>query len=193
MIKYIRTVDSKALITDKNNNTIRDLSAQSLKDTDFRYIDLYICSEDFRMRPELIAQLKMGDSNKLEILLKANDISNPFTVDAGDTFIIPDPISSPNKFTATVVTDDPRTKIRKQYLDPKKTSIKNTGDNYQDYIEREKTMLPPNYAKTGDKEIIVANGKIILGPHITRSVDKSKDVPLSMEKFIEKLKGLKNG
>ena len=190
MLKFIKTVDSKPDVVDKNDNTIKDFTAKSLVDPNFDIVDFFMCPADFAMRPDLIAELKMGDASKLKILLKANDISNPYTIEEGDVLIIPDPILSESKFTATASATDMGTIIRKQYIDPKKAIIQNTGDSLSAYLEREKTSLPPNYAKTGDTEMLFANGKIILGPNVTRPTEKvtEYDIPIAKQKLIQKIK-----
>lgn len=190
MIRYIKTVDSKPIVTDDNENLIRDLSARSLKEDDFRYVDIIICPKEFVMRPDLISKLKMGNHNNLEILLKGNEISNPFSIDEGDILLIPDPINSDSKFETASISSNPAAEIRKQYIDPKKASIVNTGDTYEEYSEREKTSLPPNYSKTGDKELAFVNGKIILGPDVSKTSSKESDIPLTKINFIEKMKKL---
>jgi len=187
-LKFSRTVDGKPKIIDKYNNEIKDLSAKSLKDLDFDFVDITLCPEDFAMKPDLLAELKLGDQSKMEILLKSNEISNPFSLEPGDIILIPDPIESKEKFITMEPANDPRAKVRKQYADPTKKLMKETGDSYEKYKEREKKKLPPNYSKYGDKEMQFADGQIILGPHISRKVDKTKDIPLSKQKLIDKLK-----
>ena len=135
----------------------------------------------------------MGNTSKLELLLKANDISNPFTVAPGDVILIPDPINSEKKFLMASAVSKIREIVRKQYIDTTKATITNTGDTLQEYADREKTMLPPNYAKTGDKELMFKNGEIVLGPNITRATDKNVEIPLTKRLFIEKIKNIKNG
>lgn len=188
-MNYSKTVDSKPLIADKNGNTIRDLTSKSLKDSEFTYVDAMLCPTDFAMRPELIAHLKLGNVDKLEVLLKGNAISNPFAVDENDLFLIPEIVTAENKFETTYVTDDPNTIIKKQYIDSKKVNIKNTGDNYKDYNSNEKTMLPPNYAKDGETEFMLSNGKIILSQPAVKTMSET---PLEKEIFIAKITSKSN-
>ena len=185
-MNFYKTVDSKPVITDKNGEDIRDLTTRSLKDNDFAYVDAMLCPAEFVMRPDLIAHLKLGSVHKTEILLKGNEISNPFAVDENDFFLIPELVTAEDKFVTTLVSGDPRKIIKKQYIDPKKSEIKNTGDNYDDYKDREKTSLPPNYAKEGEKEFVLSNGKIILGSNTGKAAES--DVPLTKERFINRIK-----
>jgi len=189
-MRFPKTVESKPIITDKNGEAIRDLTTQSLKDNEFIYVDMMAVPRDFIMRPELIAHLRMGNVDKLEILLKANEISNPFSIDENDIMLIPEVITSDKKFVTELVGGDVRKIIKKQYIDPKKSDIKNTGDNYEDYRDREKTMLPPNYAKEDDKEFVLTGGKIVLGPYVTKKAYKG-DVPLAKQRFLEKMQELR--
>jgi hypothetical protein len=187
MISYLKTVDSKPIIIDNNENEIVDLTAKSLKDTEFNFIDVVICPTDIQMRPDLLAEIKMGDMNNMEVLLKANEISNPFSLEGGDVLLIPDIINTKQYFVSEV-DNETVLRIKKQYVDSTKREMKDTGDSIDQFIEREKTSLPPNYAKDGDKELQFVGGKIILGPNVSSSSKNEIDIPLAKQKLIEKLK-----
>jgi hypothetical protein len=192
MINYSRTVDSKPTVTDGHGNSIKDITASSLQNVEFDFVDITLCPTDFVMRPDLLAELKMGTMDKTEILLKANDISNPFTLNAGDILIIPDPVNSEKKFIIETTTNDPAHLIRKQYVDNNKAMLTNTGDSLQSFTDREKTKLPPNYSKTGDKEMMFIDGDIVLGPNVSRTVQEG-EMPLEKQLYLNKIKKLING
>src|SRR3989304_1387862 len=73
----------------KNGESIIDLTTRSF---DFRGdVSVYrtaIVTEDFQMRPDLVARVEYGNSNKLDYICKFNGISNPFSLDMGKVLMI---------------------------------------------------------------------------------------------------------
>jgi hypothetical protein len=189
MINFPKTVDAKPVI-DKDGDSIIDLTSQVLKNDDFIINDICVVPDDFTMRPDLVVKVKYGDISKLEILLKANEISNPFTIEGGDVLILPDVNNIDNFISKSEKEENPSNIIRKQYNKmSNKSNIINKGDTISNYENQSK--LPPNYAKEGDVELMFTeDGGIILGPNVTeKTIDD--DMPLSKEKLISKIKKLK--
>lgn len=185
---FPKTLDAKPTIIDENGNEIRDMTFQTLLSDSFGFLDMIRCTSDTEMRPDLLAKLAFNNIAKIEDLLKSNEVSNPFAIESGDTFLVPDLIMSKNNFSSIGTLSDIRTKIKKQYLD--KTKAPNgAGINaaMQSFKEREKTALPPNFAKEGDKEMLVKDGVIIFGPNVTRKKYKNEDL-LSTESYLIKVK-----
>ena len=56
----------------------------------FKVTKLFLVDEHYAMRPDLISFAVYGSSDYVDILLKSNQISNPFTIDIGDILIIID-------------------------------------------------------------------------------------------------------
>lgn len=89
---FKRSIDDKPKYTDNNNNTLVDLG-YSIFSTDkiFNSIGytVYKVSENLTMRPDLVARAAYGDEDRTELLLKYNNVQNPFTVNANDIMIFP--------------------------------------------------------------------------------------------------------
>lgn len=89
---FKRSIDDKPKYTDNDNNTLVDLG-YSIFSTDkiFNAIGytVYRVSENLTMRPDLVARAAYGDEGHTELLLKYNNVQNPFTVNANDIMIFP--------------------------------------------------------------------------------------------------------
>jgi multidrug resistance efflux pump len=56
----------------------------------FNVTRLFLVTEDYAMRPDLISFAVYGSVDYVDILLKANQISNPFSIDVGDILLVID-------------------------------------------------------------------------------------------------------
>lgn len=182
-----KILDAKPDTIDSKGNTIKDLSFATLKSNDFNFVDIMICTDEQSMRPDLLAIAAFGNTERIEDLLKSNDVSCPFAIDELEIFLIPDLISAKNNYTSLGIITNVREKIRKQYIDISKTpDTKKMHDALEDFKNREKTALPPNIAKTGDKEMIIKDGIIIFGPDVTRKRKIATQIKQHQE-YLEKL------
>lgn len=187
-MKFPKTLDAKPVITDDNDNEIIDMTFSTLKDAEFSYVDMFMCTKNEEMRADLIAQLAFGNIERLEELLKGNDVSNPFAIEEGNVFLVPDLMSTKTHFTSLGVLSDIRAKIRKQYIDSSKApDTTGMNDALASYKEREKTALPPNISKEGDREMIIKDGVIVFGPDVTRKKTKTEEL-LATQNYLEKLR-----
>ena len=50
---------------------------------------VFLVTEYYQMRPDLIAAIKLGDHSSVGSLLKMNNISNPFSLMEGNVLLIP--------------------------------------------------------------------------------------------------------
>lgn len=187
-MKFDKVLDSKPEVTDNNGNVIKDLTAPSISSGDFFYTSLMMTTDIHIMRPDTITKTMFGIIDRVEEVLKGNNVSNPFAIDEGEIFMIPDVMSIKQNFTSIGAIADVRNKIRKQYVDASKTpdtaQFKNTINEFD---QRTRTALPPNYAKEGDREMIIKDGVIYLGPNVTR-VKTAPDELQSTKDYLAKLK-----
>jgi hypothetical protein len=200
MLQFNRTQDSKRRIKDKKGQDYVDFLIKDLvnpEDFSIRpiVIDLYIVTKEDSMRADLISQKMYGFMDNIETILKLNDISNPFCVDEGDILFTFD-VTSMNRAVRSGfnVDETEQQDIRAQYLTPEKKST--VDARLREFSKRDtarkpidgsaQPALPPNYANFGDQEIQLRNGKIILGPNVTRQ-DKDCEKPLSKSEFISRL------
>lgn len=179
-------MENKPLVTDEKGNEIYDLTYKSLVDAEFEYSGSYVIPDTYEMRPDLMSYILYGNSEKFDQFLKANMISNPFSFQAGDLVFVPDSFTIESHFVSLGSEEiDTKEAIRSQYIDPtKQPDSSSTARDIEKYKNREKLGLPPNILEDGEKEIIVSNGKIVYGPHV--SVTKGED-SLEKEKYLKKL------
>ena len=111
MFKY--TIDEKPIITNNDNVDIKDL-CESIFNFDNNItgdVNIYKVNKAYAMRPDLIAYAAYGSTENMELILKINGISNPFSIDENDIVIIPDKdkISSIVKPMSMSITDGDNT------------------------------------------------------------------------------------
>lgn len=198
MITFPVTQDTKPFIKDGNGNTIvnfleKDIVVQSpsLPPTG---IDYYLVDNDTSMRVDLISNEMYGYIDPAEKVLKFNGISNPFSIDEGDILITFDLYSLNRNIRAVNNSAKDKEDVRRQYLTPEKKS--KIDPQLQSFSKRDTarkpvtgpadTALPPNYADFGDTEIQVRNGKIYMGPNVTKS-SEADEGPISKSEFIARL------
>lgn len=73
------------------NYGIWDLTRASLSYSNVRVqvSELFVVTQYYEMRPDIVAQIKLGDQAKMGSLLKLNGISNPFAIQKGTVLAIP--------------------------------------------------------------------------------------------------------
>lgn len=199
MLHFIKTQDSKPVITDKYGNSIVDFLIKDIKvegeNLQMTVLNYYQVKEDDAMRPDLITQSMYGYQNNLEGVLKLNEISNPFSIDVNDILYVYDVPSINNNMRSQDAVSNNNEDIRNQYITPDK---KSTVDPALRSFDKRNTprapspskgnqpALPPNYAGFGDQEIQIRSGKIVFGANVTKQ-DQDCDKPLSKSEFISRL------
>ena len=178
-----------------NNEYIKDMTAQSVEfGPNMGVAKTGIVSDDLSMRPDLVAKIYFGDSNKLDAILKFNAISNPFSLNEGDILLIPNKDDMKTAFKPKIGKNnaDAKSDLVKKFFDPEKLSKK---DNKRlDYLRAKseriangsQTNLPPNFAEPNSKELRVVNGAVIFGGDVVPSKENCTD-PLSRARAKSKL------
>ena len=120
------------------------------------------------MRPDLISLQYYGATDYIDIILKANGISNPFCIKEGMILMIPDITAAMKRYKPITKNLKPRTqfqdikritpvdKKRLQFL-AQKSSTKNNGSSEN---------LPPNMLKTNQQSKVIQTNQIILGANM---------------------------
>jgi len=182
----------KQIVTDHNGESILDLTNNSVSVNfirNCRINKIILVSDEFEMRPDLVAKVTMGSANYADILLKFNGISNPYSLSAGMFLFIPNKDDILNNMVARI---NPKTslrdivfnsnklstkdKARLKYMEEKAAALKNSG-----------SVLPPNFDDNGNQEVIVRDGKIIFGDNTSLPLDKCTLQPLSIAAFKQKI------
>ena len=120
-------------------------------------------------RIDLIANAYYRNINKAELILKYNNISNPFSINEGDILLIPDdrlPLVKWKRVNPMASEEISELNIRDQFVNSKRLSERDA--KRIEYLKRKAAqkangsseILPPNILKPGEKNIIIENGKI---------------------------------
>jgi len=188
-----RTIDNKRLFTKPNGDKVVDLTQQNFKPTPFvKFYDAFVVSADFVMRPDLIAYTAYRDINAVDVILKQNQISNPFSIDENDLIFIQERRSIDIQFATNSLVEVKKL-VRSQYIDSSKEPI--IDKNLQNFKNRKKPKkskkstpaLPPNFANFGDTELTFRGGKVIFGENVTGNADVCNELPLSKSEFLKRL------
>jgi len=199
MLHFNRTQDTKPIITDKKGNPIIDFFIKDIEvegeNTLMTVLNYYQVTAETAMRPDLITKSMYGYTEKIEGVLKLNEISNPFSIDENEIlYVYAVPSIDKNLRTIDSVQNN-NDDIRNQYITPEKKSTvdpalqtfdKRNTPRAANPMKGNQPALPPNYAAFGDQEIQVRNGKIVFGANVSKQ-DQDCDKPLSKSEFISRL------
>jgi len=169
----LQTILSKYSVTKKNGDVLPDLTRSSINGSrkdELRSINRFIVDEETVMRPDLIAVALYNDQNMLDLLLKYNAISNPFSLYVGQILYAPDS-EALNKILLkpSVIKDIGDTEVddaESIFIDPKTDKDKNRLDLLKKQ-NKGGEVLPSNVNKKGDKNIKIKNGKLVFGEDVT--------------------------
>jgi hypothetical protein len=132
-------------------------------------INVHLVKENEEMRPDIISLLYYGSADYVDIILKVNAISNPFSIKQGLFLRIPDKEAAERyKNNIKKVSNKPRTQFtdtkrmneedakRKEFLE-EKSKLRPNGS---------KENLPPNMLKSDESVKLIKDDKIILGANL---------------------------
>jgi hypothetical protein len=136
---------------------------------------LYIVTEYYQMRPDIIASMKYGDAGKMGSLLKFNNISNPFAINTGTFLIVPAPKSIEDTFnlkklinqeSGTSNTNTNPNEVFKKNQEQKKFKVSEGRKNFLDAKVKNQPSLiiSPNVTQPNAKSIEKKNGYLIFAP-----------------------------
>ena len=169
----LQTILSKYSVTKENGDVLPDLTRSSINGSrkdELRSSRRFIVDEETVMRPDLIAVALYDDQNMLDLLLKYNAISNPFSLYVGQLLYVPDS-EALNKILLkpSVIKDIGDTEVEEAesiFIDPKTDKDKNRLDLLKKQ-NKGGEVLPSNVNKKGDKNIKIKNGKLVFGEDVT--------------------------
>lgn len=158
------------------NYGIWDLTRSSISydNVQVQISELFVVTQYYEMRPDLVAAIKLGNHAKMGSLLKINGISNPFAIQKGTILAIP---------TTKTVDDSFNTKKEKIQADNSNTNT-NPNQSFRDNQEQKKFKvsegrkkflatkiknppamnLPPNMLQPDQKTIERSQGFFIFAP-----------------------------
>lgn len=185
---FEKVIDKKALLIDGNNETIVDLTESCFKDkinTDINYSFKRV-PRDMVMRMDLISYAQYNTDEYTEILLKYNDISNPFTLNYDDILLIPTIDSMVENLTTKKNKDDIAKLVRNyhRYIDTNK--LPKTVGSEKNTVKIEKNYTEANMSNEDSQSIVMRNGRIYFGNN--SNVECSTDGITASDFNIQKLK-----
>lgn len=135
-----------------------------------KYIEHYVTSDEV-CRVDLISLHEYGTNAMGDVILKFNNISNPFSFVEGDIIMIPDRSIGMRNWKELVGFDIPElNEVKAQFLETKRLTeadvkrVKYLKDKAEKKANGSSVPAPPNILKPGDSNISVGNGKISLNP-----------------------------
>lgn len=150
-------------------------SSVSYLQNDMEIDTLYVVTEYYQMRPDIIASMKYGDAGKMGSLLKFNDISNPFAINTGTFLIIPTLKSIEDTFnlkklinqeSGTSNTNTNPNEVFKKNQEQKKFKVSEGRKKFLDAKVKNQPSLiiSPNVTQPDAKSIEKKNGYLIFAP-----------------------------
>lgn len=127
--------------------------------------DAHVVDSDERARPDLIALQYYGDQSKLDMILKWNGISNPFSINEGDVLEIPS--ANTNFFKLERPKEFENNPVKQQFVDGKRLGKKD--QRRLDALKKKygkDNLLPPNVIPVGKKNYEFAGTRIRMGAQV---------------------------
>ena len=170
----IRTTNLKGT-KEFNGETILDLQEPTLiiddNSASFIVSKLIVVNEQYVMRPDLISFAVYGSTDHVDLILKANNISNPFSIDIGDVLIILDK-NAAQKFYRSPKKPKAAIDVTKElFLNPDRASkkdiarIKNLQKQALKKSNGASEVKPTNLKRAGENAFTFGGGSIQLSAH----------------------------
>lgn len=122
----------------------------------------HVVDADESARPDLIALKHYGDQSKLDMILKWNGISDPFSINKGDILEIPS--ANTNFFKLERPKEFENNPVKQQFIDGKRLSKKDQRRlNALKKKYGKDNLLPPNVIPVGKKNYEFIGSKIRMG------------------------------
>jgi hypothetical protein len=169
----LRTLINKYSSKKKNGDVFPDLTRSSIdanKKSALRSSRTFIVDKDTVMRPDLAAVALYNDQGMLDVLLKYNSVSNPFSLYEGQILYVPaiddlnDIIKAPSRIED--IGNVEITEVESIFINPKNNQDKKRLELLKKQ-NRGGEVLPSNVNRKGDKNIKIKDGKIIFGEDVT--------------------------
>ena len=179
-MRFEKTLDKKQIVN-RGDYSIVDLSEQTLdlRNYEIQITDAVIVPTHSEMRLDTLVSRKYNSVDKFGIICKINNISNPFSVQAGDPIIFVNTQSINRVAKEVTKLETLRKKIRDQFIDNSKTPVGNIAFN--EFKNRE--SLPPQYSQPGHKEITIKDNMMIFGARHNLKKRSFGDLPPSEQNF----------
>jgi len=157
---------NKKLDTDKTKLLLAQptMLFRTLDPNEYQLVAVHIVKEDEIVRPDLIAVEHYNSASGLDIIMKFNGISDPFSIMPGETLYIPmDTVPYYKLETPVMYEDNP---IKNQFIQTKRLS--KTDQRRLEALKKKynkETLLPPNVIPVGKKNYEFDGTNVRLGMH----------------------------
>lgn len=174
----INSLKKKGTLTDNENEKYLDLSISALrKDLKIGTKAIYVVTKETEMRVDLISIKYYGSSKYIDVICKANNIFNPFSIAADDILVIPNVGNDNDLYVSNEDISDgdkgvPSGDIRGRFIDEARLSQqdKNRIDRLKEKAAGKKgavdDILPTNMLQSNVKSKVVKDGMIQLGSNL---------------------------
>jgi hypothetical protein len=155
---YNKTKDTVKLVLTQPTMIFRNIVGAEI-------VAEHIVRDDDIVRPDRIALLYYGDHSKLDMILKFNNISDPFSLMPGETIFVPSPTTAYYKLERPGAYEE--NIVKQQFIDTKRLSKKD-----QKRVEARKkkynkeTLLPPNVIPVGKKNYEFDGSEVRMGAQV---------------------------
>jgi hypothetical protein len=198
-MKGISILDNKPVIGTTEDDLRLDLAYPSIQNTK-TFVDSFavIVKKGEEMRADILSLNIFSNPYYYDLILKYNGVSNPFSINEGEVFFSPELVDLTDNMTPSGKQKQSQLSVREQYINPEKRSLTDTRlalveaqrleamkKKAQSAIEKG-SLLPPNVADEGDREIVVKGGKIYFGKDVTKGTEECAE-PLSKSEFLARL------
>lgn len=162
-----RLLDLKTAMITGGVNKIDFLSSNlniNFLDTDIKIQDAFIVDDFLLCRPDIISSRSYGSPDHVDVVLKFNQISNPFSMELGDIIVTPT-LDSINKFYKedVLIFSQAQTSVKWLFLDQSKATKDDI--NRLDYVQRVAdrrtggdVAAPTNLLRPGEKSFTFNSG-----------------------------------
>lgn len=162
MLEHV--LDNKEVLI---NDAIVDLAESIFKqdDSDSMVFNVYKVPESMKMRIDLVSIAAYGTDKYADLLMKYNNISNPFTLNTDDILFIPTMDTIENELKPIVTKSASNAeKIRNyhKYIDKNKLPG-NIGSENNDKTIKKSEYKEANMAPVNQNGITMRNGRIYFG------------------------------
>ena len=183
MALNLKLINLKRIITKTNyfgkNKTVTDLTEPTLK-PDFQSIHFNIkrtitVTEGYAMRPDLISMFAYGTDIYTDIILKFNEISNPFSIAEGDILLIPDLDGAKRAYRKPKPSKKEIEEVKRAYIDKNRFSKPTQNRLYKlkalAYSKKNgsPTITPSNKLKPGESAVTTKGGALIFAGYKSKA------------------------
>ena len=173
----LKTLLNKYSVTKEDGDVLPDITRSSVDPDALERVaaNRSLLVDSFSvMRPDLVSHNYYGSHDYMDVMLKYNGVSNPFSLYEGQLLFLPD-LSELQKIIKEPlpikdISDVEIDEVESIFVNPKTTQDEKRLEMLKKQ-NKGKEVLPSNVTRKGDKNVKIKDGKIVFGEDVT-SVNK---------------------